>query len=182
MDLRLYVENLRRQLAVAAEAGGDGARALAERLFAPLDAAVRLTLLDVLTAAAEEITCDLAPGSVEVRLRGREPEFVVTPPSVDLSMDDLAYGDDDGSPNVRPLTGVAPPAAVDGDEGAMSRINVRMPNHLKAQIEHAAGSEGLSVNAWLVRAAAAALERTDRDRRRERRAPQGAQHYTGWAR
>ena len=31
MNLELYVENLNRQLAVAAEAGGDEARALAER-------------------------------------------------------------------------------------------------------------------------------------------------------
>jgi uncharacterized protein (DUF1778 family) len=64
----------------------------------------------------------------------------------------------------------------------MSRINLRMPDHLKARIEQAAASEGLSVNAWLVRAAAAALERTSQSRRPERRAPQGAQRYTGWAR
>jgi HicB family len=64
----------------------------------------------------------------------------------------------------------------------MSRINLRMPDHLKARIEQAAASEGLSVNAWLVRAAAAALERTGPPRRPERRASQGAQRYTGWAR
>ena len=63
MNLELYVENLNRQLAVAAEAGGDEARALAERLVAPLEAAIRLTLQDVLAAAAEEITTELAPGS-----------------------------------------------------------------------------------------------------------------------
>jgi len=182
MDLQLYVENLQRQLAVAAEAGGDEARALAERLIAPLDAAIRLTLLDVLAAAAEEITCDLAPGSVELRLRGREPEFVVTPPPIDASADDLAFGGDDASPSARPTAGVAPPASIEGDEGAMSRINLRMPDHFKARIERAAGGEGLSVNAWLVRAAAAALERTGPDRQRERHAPQSAQRYTGWAR
>ena len=52
MELTPYVENLQRQLAVAADAGGDDARALAERLIAPLDAAIRLTLLDVLASAA----------------------------------------------------------------------------------------------------------------------------------
>ena len=61
------------ELAVAAEAGGEDARALAERLTAPLEPAVRLILLDALSAAADEITRDLAPGSVEVRLRGGEP-------------------------------------------------------------------------------------------------------------
>ena len=149
MNLDLYVENINRQLAIAAEAGGDEARALAERLVAPLEAAIRLTLQDALASAAEEITTELAPGSVELRLRGRDPEFVVTPPPADPSADDLAEDPDD-----------RPPALPEGDEGAMSRINLRMPDHLKARIEQAAASEGLSVNAWLVRAAAAALERT----------------------
>ena len=171
MNLELYVENLHRQLVVAAEAGGEEARALAERLVAPLEAAVRLTLQDALAAAAEEITTELAPGSVELRLRGRDPEFVVTPPPADPSADDLREGPDD-----------RPPAVPEGDEGSMSRINLRMPDHLKARIEQAAASEGLSVNAWLVRAAAAALERNGPSRRREPRASKGAQRYTGWAR
>jgi hypothetical protein len=171
MNLERYVENINRQLAVAAEAGGDEARALAERLVAPLEAAIRLTLQDALAAAAEEITTELAPGSVELRLRGREPEFVVTPPPADPSADDPREDPDD-----------RPPALPEGDEGGMSRINLRLPDHLKARIEQAAASEGLSVNAWIVRAAATALERTGPSRGRERRASQGPQHYTGWAR
>ena len=79
MDLTPYVENLRRELAVAADAGGEDARALAERLTAPLESAIRLMLLDALSAAADEITRELAPGSVELRLRSGEPDFVVTP-------------------------------------------------------------------------------------------------------
>jgi predicted HicB family RNase H-like nuclease len=169
MNLTRYVENIHRQLAVAAEAGGDETRELAERLVAPLDAAIRLTLQDVLVAAAEEITCELAPGSVELRLRGRDPEFVVTPPPVDLPADDLAEG-------------VATPASLEADEGGMSRINLRMPDQLKGRIEQAAASEGVSVNSWLVRAATAALERTDPGRRREPRPPLGGQRFTGWGR
>ena len=65
---------------MAAAAGGDEAQALAERLTAPLDAAARLALLDALSAAAGEITRDIAPGSVDLRLRDREPSFVVTLP------------------------------------------------------------------------------------------------------
>jgi hypothetical protein len=161
MDLGVHVENLQRQVAVAAEAGGDEARAVAERLTAPLEAAIRLTLQDAVTAAAEEITCDLAPGSVEVRLRGRELEFAVIPPPAE--------------------SGAGPPA-VDADEGATARINLRLPDHLKARIEQAAAREGLSVNAWLVRAAAGALGRADPGRRRAARPAQGTQRYTGWAR
>src|SRR5919112_2876400 len=78
MDLTPYIETLRRELAVAAEAGGEDARALAERLTTPLDSAVRLMLLEALSAAADEITRELAPGSVELRLRSGEPGFVVT--------------------------------------------------------------------------------------------------------
>ncbi|MGH3667868.1 MAG: hypothetical protein ACRDU7_06225 [Acidimicrobiia bacterium] len=179
MNLGTYVESIRSQLEVAAEAGGDDARELAERLVAPLDAAIRLALQDALAVAAEEITTELAPGSVELRLRGRDPEFVVTPPPADPFVSDLAEGEDTATG--RPATGIAPHSN-EGDEATMSRINLRLPDHLKARIEQVAGFEGLSVNAWLVRAATSALDRTDAARRRERRAPQGPQRYTGWAR
>ena len=42
-----------------------------------LDPAVRLTLMDALSQAASEITNELEGTSVEVRLKGREPIFVV---------------------------------------------------------------------------------------------------------
>jgi hypothetical protein len=169
MDLRPYVENIHQQLAIAAEAGGEEARALADRLVAPLDAAIRLALQDVLAAAAEEITTELAPGSVELRLRGRNPDFVVTLPPVDAPADDLPEG-------------TVARAAGEGDDGAMSRINLRMPDYIKARIERAADTQGVSVNTWLLRAATAALDRGDLDQRRQPRNPAGAQRYTGWAR
>jgi hypothetical protein len=175
MDLRLYVDNIHQQLALAAESGGDDARALAERLAAPLDSALQLALQDALAAAVEEITTELAPGSVELRLRGRDLDFVVTPPPADPSDEELGEPDHRGA-------GAAPRAPADADDGAMSRINLRMPDQLKARIEQAAGSEGLSVNSWLVRAATAAVDRAEPDRRRASRAPKSAQHYTGWAR
>jgi hypothetical protein len=171
VDLQTYVESIQRQLAVAADAGGDDARALAERLVAPLDAAVRLTLQEALAVAAEQITCELAPGSVELRVRGRDLEFVVTPPPSDAPIGPSTEDADDDTDGGWTMAGIAP----EGDEGSMSRINLRMPDHLKARIEQAAGREGLSVNAWLVRAAAASLERADRDRHREQRPPQGNQ-------
>ena len=48
MDLTPYVDKLREELAVAAEAGGEEARALAERLTAPLDSAVRLAFQKIM--------------------------------------------------------------------------------------------------------------------------------------
>jgi HicB-like protein involved in pilus formation len=172
MDLTPYVNAVRQELAVAAEAGGEEARLLAERLTAPLASAIRLTLLDALSAAAEEITRDLAPGSVEVRLRAGDPAFAVTVPDTD-------------APSAATYTAPArePEDEADqDDDGNLVRINLRLPEQLKARVEKAAGEEGRSVNAWLVRAASAAL----------RPAPQpgpathagggvrSAQRFTGW--
>ncbi|MFG2046699.1 hypothetical protein ACGFIW_04630 [Micromonospora sp. NPDC048935] len=172
MELRSYVENLRDEFAVAAEGVDPEARVLAERLFAQLEAATRLTLLEALSDAADEITRDLAPGSVHVRLRGREPDFVVTPASPPVDEVGAASG---------PPTLSAP--APDGEDGGTSRINLRLPDHLKASVEEAAGRAGLSVNAWLVRAVAGAIGAGDTERRAPRRAePRSGQHVTGWAR
>ena len=109
MDLTPYVETLRRELAVAAEAGGEDARTLAERLTAPLEPAIRLMLLDALSAAADDITLELAPGSVELRLHSGEPDFVVTPAPAD-------------EPPERPAA--APPP--EEDDGPVARINLRL--------------------------------------------------------
>ncbi|MEU0641921.1 toxin-antitoxin system HicB family antitoxin [Streptomyces umbrinus] len=174
MDLTPYVDSLRRELAVAAEAGGDETRELAERLTAPLESATRLIMLNVLSAAADEITRELAPGSVDVRLRGLDPDFVVTPPPTD------------GGASAEPAEPVEPlrapaPAPADGDESGTARVNLRMPAHLKARAEEAATREGLSVNAWLVRAVSAAVDGSTRPRTTERTQTIG-QSITGWVR
>ncbi|HEU5331279.1 MAG TPA: hypothetical protein VFU73_00905 [Actinocrinis sp.] len=175
MELTEYVENLRRELTTAAEVGGEDARALADRLLPPLDAAVRLTLLEALSAAAEEISAELAPGSVDVRLRGGAAAFVVTPPPAAPPADDAAAGPGE----------VRLPVA-EGDDAAMVRINLRLPANLKALIEDAAAAGGISVNAWIVRAAAAGL--ANEGRRAGRPGPGQKQDrivgdsYSGWAR
>ncbi|WP_248965175.1 hypothetical protein [Sphaerisporangium perillae] len=175
MDLTPYVENLRHELAVAAGAGGDEARALAERLTAPLESAARLTLLNALSAAMSEVTSQLAPGSVDVRLRGLDPEFVVTPSPAQES-----YGEDERQPSG--ARAAVPPVPSDGDEGGTARINFRLPAHLKTRVEDVAGEEGLSVNAWLVRAVALALEPGEQGRAPGHRRHHGQQGYTGWVR
>ena len=85
MDLQPYLDAVRHELGVAAAAaGGADAEALAERLTAPLESALRLALLEALSEAAEQITRELAPGSVHVRLNGRDPEFTVEPAEADV--------------------------------------------------------------------------------------------------
>jgi len=193
MDLTSYVENLRRELATAAEAGGDEARELAERLSSVLDSAARLSLLEALSAAADEITRELAPGSVEVRLRGRDPEFVVTPPvTPDVTSPETPTTPEGGpsfksalvsafevSMGVRPPYSTPPAGTEPDDAGGTTRVTLRLPEHLKPRIDEAAARAGLSVNAWLVRTIAAALEAGPGPR------PDGrpiGRSYTGWVR
>ena len=163
MNLTSYVESLQGQLAIAAEAGGDSARELAARLIAPLNSATRLVLIEALSAAADEITSELAPGSVELRIRAGEPDFVVIPPPTE---DD--YG-----------TAAATAEAPDFDDSGTARLNLRLPENLKTRIEAAAGAEGLSLNAWLIRAAHTSLGSSGRSQSRSRG---GSDQFTGWVR
>tara|TARA_R110002051_G_scaffold167627_1_gene238241 strand:+ start:14881 stop:15408 length:528 start_codon:yes stop_codon:yes gene_type:complete len=141
MELGQYITDLQRQLADVAENGSDETRVVAERLVTKLDSAARLVLLDVLSAAAGEITRDLAPSSVDVRLRGREVDFVVSHASTE---------DDEG----RGITA----AAIDFDDASTSRTTLRLPDALKLRVDEAAAIDGVSVNTWLVRAIAAAAQ------------------------
>lgn len=164
MHLDPYVTDLQRQLLGAADAASDETRALAERLAAGLDAATRLVLLDALSAATAEITRDLAPASVDLRLRGREVDFVVTGAATEPD----AHDDEPASPGV------------DLDDISTSRTTLRLPDALKARVDDAAAEAGLSVNAWLVRAVAAAVH--PRQRRADQRARRTGDSFTGWAR
>ena len=162
MELGQYVSDLQRQLVDASETGSEETRAVAERLAAGLDAATRLVLLDALSAAAHEITRDLAPGAVDLRLRGREVEFVVTPPSSESEADE------------------PPSVPVDSEDASTSRTTLRLPDALKARVDDAAAADGLSVNTWLVRAVAAALQ--PKQRRSAQRALRTGDNFAGWAR
>src|SRR5262249_62345141 len=103
---------------------------------------------------------------VGVGVRGRGPGLGVRPRPSDPTAE--GEGEPGGSGG---LPAWSDASAGDADEGErlISRINLRLPERLKAQVEQAADREGLSVNAWLVRAAAAALERTDPPPPRPRR-------------
>lgn len=180
MELSTYVDSLQRELAVAAAAGGPEAEAIAERLTAPLDAAVRLTLQEAVVDAAAEITLAMAPGSVDVRLAGRGLAFVVTP----------AVGETAGT-MASPVTSSGAHTSTSGgeagDEGGTSRITFRPSDRLKADIEAAAEREGLSVNAFLVRMLTLAVRRgsapvtTPLTPVSPVTTSQGGQRLSGWA-
>ena len=173
VNLTSYVDDLQHRLVTAADAAGDEARELAQRLNAPLDAAVRLVLLEALSAAAGEISAELAPGSVDVRLRGGDPEFVVAAPRAPV----------EPAVATAPLPEPPPATGADADEGTTTRTTLRLPDHLKSQAEVAAAREGVSVNTWLVRAVAAALETSAGSAGGSRAERWGtSNHLTGWVR
>jgi hypothetical protein len=164
MDLQPYVDSVRHELNVAADAGGADAAALADRLSAPLESAFRLALLEALSEAAEEITRELAPGSVDVRLRGRDPAFVVTP-----------------APDEPAATIPEAPASGDLDDGGTWRVTLRLPENLRTGVDAAARGAGLSVNAWLVRAVGGALG-ADARVTRGRSHGDSDKNFSGWVR
>jgi hypothetical protein len=173
MDLTPYVASLGRELLTAVETGGDEASALVERLTVTMESAIRLALLEALSAAADEITADLAPDSVQVLLRGRDPKFVVTRRAPE--------------PAVAPEPVPAAPAedvAAGFEDGTTVRINVRLPEPLKAAIDEAAAKEGRSANAWLVRAATAQLnpKREPTIAEAVTSSITGSQRFVGWVR
>ena len=172
MQLDRYLERLRERLSIAAEGDREEEARAAQRLLASLDDSVRLMLLDVLAGAAAEITRELAPGSVELRLRGGDPEFVVSTPT------GAPAGDaGDGGAGEDLLAG---DVAASG-EGALARINLRLPEQLKTRVEQAAEKEGLSINAWLVRAVASVVER-GRFGAAEPPSYSSVQKFKGWGR
>ncbi len=135
MDITPYVENLRRDLLAAAESAGEDARLVAERLGYALDPSARLALMEAISQAASEITAAMPSGSVDVRLDGRDLDFVVeaaAPP-----------------PPPAPPAPPVPPSPPGTDEG-LSRITLRIPESVKSKAEEAAEAAGQSLNTWLV--------------------------------
>jgi hypothetical protein len=129
VQLERFIDALEAELASLAAIGDEESQVAAARLSGALRSAAGLRLLDVLSEAALEVSAQLPSGHVEVRLAGQEPSLVFV-----------------DSPEAA--------GAPAGDEGLSSRITLRLPEQLKASIEAAAAREGVSVNAWLIRALA----------------------------
>jgi hypothetical protein len=165
VDITPYVEHLRSDLVDAAATGGEAMVDAAERLSTSLDAALRMALLEALSDAAAEITAALEGPSVEVRLKGRDPDFVVTPAPL---------------PEPAFAAPAPPPPAGEGgeDDVATARITLRLPEPLKQRAEAAAGAARQSLNTWLVDAVRAAADGPTPNRPSRRAGKQ----LSGWAR
>jgi hypothetical protein len=132
MDITPYVESLRSSLTSAAESAGDETRQAAERLGFALDASARLSIMEAVSQAAAEITAEMPNGGVDVRLNGRDLDFLVhvAAPS---------------APTPPP-----PPSPEDVEDGNLSRITLRIPESVKVKAEVCAADAGQSLNTWLV--------------------------------
>jgi HicB family len=128
METAKFAEKLERDLASVAALGGDAVAEAAERLIQALRGSAGLRLMEALGEAALEISAQLPEGHVEVRLVGPDAQLVYV---------------------------AAEPAeapALAADDGLTARITLRLPENLKRELEAAAVRDGLSLNAWLVRA------------------------------
>lgn len=141
MDITPYVDSLRRDLLAAAESAGPETRQAADRLTFALDPSARLALMEAISQAAAEITAEMPTGGVDVRLNGRELDFVV----------DVA-----GMAPPTPPTPPAPATVEEDEDGAVARITLRIPESVKVRAEELAARSGHSLNTWLVNVVRAA--------------------------
>jgi hypothetical protein len=163
MELSPYVAGLRRELSSLTRFATDDVVQVVERLGEALDSSVRLMLLDVLSAAAAEITTRLDDAVIDVRLNAGEPEFVVTAVA---------------QAHEAPTTGPDPDGS---EEAGTARVTLRLSEALKTRVETQAAAEGMSVNSWLAHAAIRALENQGSPRGQRSRSGVG-QRITGYAR
>ncbi len=161
MHLDSYVEQVQDQLIATAALGDERAREIASALTTAAAPAMRLALLGAVAAAAEEITAELVdrPGApaVGVQLQSDEIRVVVSAPP--------------------PAPGANAPDAGE----ASARISLRLSETLKLEVDSAAAQAGVSVNTWLVRAAASALGQAPGESNATGRPGRpNAQRVTGW--
>jgi hypothetical protein len=132
MDITPYVDSLRSSLVSAADSAGDETRQAAERLSFALDSSARLAIMEAVSQAAAEITAEMPNGGVDVRLNGRDLDFLVHT----------------AAPTPPPPP--PPPAPEDVDDGNLARITLRIPESVKGKAEERAAEAGQSLNTWLV--------------------------------
>ena len=141
MEIAHYVGQVQRHIAAAAELADDSTKRTAAALATAAEAGIRLAVLSAVTDAAAEVTTALLDAD-----SGHAPQITVV-----LDRDEIRID----VTSTTPSAPVAEPRVDDGD--ATARISLRLSEALKADIDRAATTDGVSVNTWLVRAAAAAL-------------------------
>src|SRR5689334_20014844 len=132
MNISVILDALRTDVESSAEGGDKKTTDAVIRMGRLLEATVRVQIMDAMSEAAAELTDELPTGRVEVRIAGG-----------DIS---LTFVRDQDEPTDLPV------------EEDSARITLRLPESLKTQAESSASQEGVSMNAWLVRAVKRALD------------------------
>ena len=151
MDLSPYIESVRAGVVSASSLADEQTQHVAARLGTAIESSTRLSLIRALSDAAGTISAELAPSSVEVRMVGSEPEFVVSIQTADaertLLMPESEQLDEDA----------VGAATSDVEDEPVARITLRLPQSVKTRVDEIASAEGISTNAWLIRAVMDAL-------------------------
>jgi hypothetical protein len=173
MELSEYTETLRGEVATVTRFAGEDVARAGQMIADSLDSSIRLTLLDVLSGAAAEITSRLDDVAVELRLSSGNPTFVVVRAQHEPPVP---------PPPAAPPAPPAGPFAEGDEESGTSRVTLRLPDGLKSRAEAAAAREGQSLNAWLIRAASQALGNPGGGAAARSSRPGPGQRITGYAR
>jgi Arc-like DNA binding domain len=156
MDLSPYIESVRTGVANASSLADEQTQRVAERLGRAIGSSTRLALIQALSDAAGTISAELAPSSVELRMIGTDPEFVVTVQSGEAEPTLLMPEPEAGRAEA------GDPAMGEAEDEPVARITLRLPQSVKARVDEMASSEGISTNAWLIRAVMDALSERSR--------------------
>lgn len=160
MDLSPYLESVRVGVANASALADEPTQQVAERLGTAIESSTRLALLQALSDAAGTISAELAPSSVELRMVGQDPEFVVSVQTAEAEPTLLLpEPESDGDASDLP------------DDEPVSRITLRLPQSVKTRVDEMASSEGISTNAWLIHTVMDALADRSGSRRTWPQAP-----------
>lgn len=125
MKMSSFIEKLSLDLGALGKLGGPDLEMAVSRLIPALEPVLRTRLLEVLAEVSQELRESFPGGHIEARINGEEIEFVFLQDESTLR---------------------ETPAELN------ARITLRLPEDLKSRIEHAATSEGISLNSWLLKA------------------------------
>ena len=150
MDLSPYLESVRTGVVNATSLADEQTQHVAERLGTAIESSTRLALIQALSDAAGSISAELAPSSVELRMVGQDPEFVVSVQTAEAEPTLLM-------PEPGPADEVTDSATAEADDEPVARITLRLPQSVKTRVDEIASADGISTNAWLIRAVMDAL-------------------------
>jgi predicted HicB family RNase H-like nuclease len=127
MKMSLVVDGVRSDVASVGELGDEIVAEVAERIADLVGRVLPARILELLSDVAAEVSAELPDGRVEIRVAGDDVR--------------LAYVEE-----MRAASG-------EGEANAelSARISLRLSEALKARVEEGAGSEGVSVNTYIVR-------------------------------